>query len=278
MPALEWPLMRILLTNDDGLRAPGIEAMHAELLSLGEVFTVAPLEVQSATSHSVTYSAPLMAREMRISERMTGFAIDGRPADCVKLAIENLWPEHHPDHRRPDLVVSGMNMGCNVGIHVIYSGTVGAAIEAAFLGLPAIAVSLYLAGELKGRTFGEVRWDIAARHARAAIERCLAHGPLEPHSVLNINIPATTAEGPTPPIKVVPMNLAGLHDRYERRVSPAGQVYYWASGSGMEFQHTSTGSDVEALLAGHITITPLHYDLTDHARLRTWAARLASSD
>lgn len=266
--------MRILLTNDDGLRAPGIEAMHAQLLHLGKVFTVAPLEVQSATSHSVSFNVPLMAREMRLNERMTGLAIDGRPADCVKLAIENIWPEHFPDHPRPDLVVSGMNMGCNVGIHVIYSGTVGAAIEAAFLGLPAIAVSLYLADELKGGSMADVRWDVAARHARMAIERSLAHGPLEPHSVLNINIPATTADGPTPPMKVVPMNLAGLHDRYERRVSPNGQVYYWCSGSGMEFHHTSTGSDVEALLAGHITITPLHYDLTDHARLRTWAERL----
>ena len=270
--------MRILLTNDDGLRAPGIEALHAEMLQLGEVFTVAPLEVQSATSHSVTFNVPLMARQMRINDRMSGFAIDGRPADCVKLAIENVWPEHHPQHPRPDLVVSGMNMGCNVGIHVIYSGTVGAAIEAAFLGLPSIAVSLYVAGELKKRGFEDVRWDVAARHARHAIERCLEHGLPEPHSVLNINIPSTTEDGPLPPIKVVPMNLAGMADRYERRVSPNGQVYYWSSGDGMAFHHTATGSDVEALLAGNITITPLHFDLTDHTRLRMWQQRLGNSE
>ncbi len=269
--------MRILLTNDDGLRAPGIEALHAELLRLGEVFTVAPLEVQSATSHSVTFNVPLMARQMRINDRMTGFAIDGRPADCVKLAIENVWPEHHPQHPRPDVVVSGMNMGCNVGIHIIYSGTVGAAIEAAFLGLPSIAVSLYVESELNRRAYDKVRWDVAARHARQAIERCLEHGPLQPRSVLNINIPATTSEAPLPPIKVVPMNLGGMTDRYERRVAPNGQIYYWCVGDGMDFSETATGSDVEAMLAGNITITPLHFDLTDHGLLRIWEDRLCGA-
>ncbi len=269
--------MRILLTNDDGLRAPGIEALHGELLNLGEVFTVAPLEVQSAASHSVTFNVPLMARHMRINERMSGFAIDGRPADCVKLAIENVWPEHHPDHPLPDLVVSGMNMGCNVGIHVIYSGTVGAAIEAAFLGLPSIAVSLFVESERNRRAFENVRWDVAARHARHAIERCLEHGLPEPHSVLNINIPSTTADGPMPPIKVVPMNLSAMADRYERRVSPNGQVYYWCVGDGMAFHDTAAGSDVEAMLTGHITITPLQFDLTDHARLRMWRERMGGT-
>ena len=267
--------MRILLTNDDGLTAPGIVALHDEIAKLGEVFTVAPHTVQSATSHGVTFHTPLMVREMQVSERLRGLSVEGRPADCVKLAIDSLWPQRMGEGTRPDLVVSGMNMGCNVGIHVIYSGTVGAAIEAAFLGLPAIAVSLFVRGESKAGGFRGVRWDVAARHAREVIERCLSHGPLEPHSVLNINLPETIEDDPLPPVKVVPMNLAAMHDCYEQRTAPSGQRYYWVVGDGLRFRHTAQGSDVEELLAGNVTVTPLHYDLTDRARLRAWQDRLA---
>jgi 5'-nucleotidase len=118
----------ILLTNDDGIRAPG----------LGEIQVVAPETVQSATGHGITLTTPLLTQRVTVEETFTGTSVDGRPADCVKLAVAKLLP------RPPDLVVSGMNSGANVGINVIYSGTVAAAIEAAFLGLPAIAVSLYL--------------------------------------------------------------------------------------------------------------------------------------
>lgn len=267
--------MRILLTNDDGLRAPGIAALHDEVCRIGEVFTVAPLEVQSATSHSVTFGVPLMTRTMQVHDRMDGIAVDGRPADCVKLAIENLWKERYGADSRPDLVISGMNMGCNVGIHVLYSGTVGAAIEAAFLGIPSIAVSLHLRNEFSSASVSETRWDVAARHAREAIEEILAGEPLKKHSVLNINIPVTESDGPRPPIKVVPMNLAGLHDRYDRRESPVGAAYYWPVGDGMAFVDTAGGSDVEALLAGSITVTPLQFDLTSHAVLDNWRERLA---
>ncbi|MFG0275278.1 MAG: 5'/3'-nucleotidase SurE, partial [Phycisphaerales bacterium] len=182
--------MRILLTNDDGIRAPGIRAMHDALIDLegrhdgplGDVFTVAPATVQSATSHGVTFHEPLMVAETRIHDAMRGVAVDGRPADCVKLALSNIWTERHGENARPDLVVSGMNAGANVGINVIYSGTVAAALEAAFLGVPSIAVSLHL-----GR--GRPRFDIAARWARAAIERVIEEGLPSPHECININIP-----------------------------------------------------------------------------------------
>ncbi|CAG0961772.1 partial 5'-nucleotidase SurE, partial [Anaerolineae bacterium] len=139
--------MRILLTNDDGIRAPGIAAMYSALIDpvfgppLGEVFCVAPLEVQSATSHGVTFNSPLMTRTESIdigTPVVKGIAVDGRPADCVKLALSCLWPERFGEGSRPDLVISGMNAGANCGINVIYSGTVAAAIEAAFLGVPSI--------------------------------------------------------------------------------------------------------------------------------------------
>src|SRR5918994_1431005 len=130
--------MLILLTNDDGIMAPGIVAMYRELVKLGEVHVVAPGTVQSATGHGITLTTPLLTSRVTIENAFTGTAVDGRPADCVKLAVSQLLP------RQPDLVVSGMNAGANVGINVIYSGTVAAAIEAAFLGLPSIATSLYL--------------------------------------------------------------------------------------------------------------------------------------
>jgi 5'-nucleotidase len=259
--------MRILLTNDDGIQAPGIVALHHELRALGEVLAIAPLNVQSATSHGVTFDQPLFIREVTVGKDMRGIAVDGRPADCVKLAVEALWPERMGG--RPDLVVSGMNSGANIGINVIYSGTCAAALEAGSLGLPAIAVSLLMA------SWEKARFDVAARHAREAIELCLADGMLDTGEVLNLNLPATEAEGPRPPLEVVPMNLAPILDRYEKRSSPAGDTYYWPTGSGLVFQHTTAGSDVEALLLrGHLALTPLAHDLTEHARLERWRERL----
>ncbi|MFT5422842.1 MAG: 5'-nucleotidase [Phycisphaerales bacterium] len=200
--------MRILLTNDDGIDAPGIRALHAALTGIDpaskerfggpiggpdtEVYTVAPLTVQSATSHGVTFHEPLMTRPTPINGH-PGVAVDGRPADCVKVGLTELWPQRFGAGTRPDLVVSGMNAGANVGINVIYSGTVAAAIEAAFMGVPSIAVSQHL-----GR--GRPDFDCAARHARCAIEQILtADGGdlstvrLEKHEVLNINIPRCEA-------------------------------------------------------------------------------------
>src|SRR3954471_4728606 len=134
--------MLILLTNDDGIRAPGLLAIYRELTALGEVQVFAPETVQSATGHGITLDAPLLTDRVTVEGAFTGVAVDGRPADCVKVAIAKILP------RVPDLVVSGMNSGANVGINVLYSGTVAAAIEAAFLGLPSIAVSLYLRNEI----------------------------------------------------------------------------------------------------------------------------------
>ena len=325
--------MRVLLTNDDGIDAPGLRALHAALLG-GErgvdtidpvpglkpisdtpepVFTVAPLTVQSATSHGVTFHTPLMARPADLSGH-PGVAVDGRPADCVKVAVAELWPQRYGAGSRPDLVVSGMNAGANVGINVIYSGTVAAAIEAAFLGVPAIAVSLHL-----GR--GRPLFDLAARHARRAIDRVVASGLLGPHTVVNINVPrceapqaSTLAErtaaglpampqgalprgarndptetdavewdpitGPDAgvphdpeaemPIVVCPMNVHGIADRFDRRVSPAGQAYYWSAAGGFDFHATDPGTDVDLLFQRHITVTPLRFDLTNDATIGGW--------
>lgn len=272
--------MKILLTNDDGIDAPGIAAMHAAITDrdgffgapLGETTcTVAPLTVQSATSHGLTFHTPLMVSEHVISASMSGLAVDGRPADCVKLAISNLWPDRFGAGSKPDLVISGMNAGANCGVNIIYSGTVAAAIEAAFLGVPSLAVSLHI-----GKSKPD--FDAAARHARRAIEAILASGdgaPLRRHGCLNINVPVTESDGPMPPMVVCPMNLHGLVDKYDARTSPGGDPYYWAAGDGLDFHGNDAGADVDELFHRKITITPLSYDMTHHADLEVWRERMA---
>ncbi len=260
--------MKILLTNDDGIAAPGIAALFNSIRSLGEVVVIAPAGVQSAMSHGITFHRPLMTRETQVHGGMKGLAVEGTPADCVKLGLRTIWAERFGAGSKPDLVISGMNSGANVGINVIYSGTVAAAIEAAFLGVPAIAVSLYIEDP------GRVAWGRAADIARTAIDRVLEF-PLDAHRVISINVPPTESEdAQMPGLRVVRMNTAAGIDRHERRESPEGRAYYWPRGNGMEFFHTAEGSDVEALTARFVTITPLWYDLTDDASLATWQKRL----
>ncbi len=300
--------MQILLTNDDGIRAPGIQALHHAILGIvpgqpsshgvlggpqSRVLVIAPETVQSATSHGITYSEPLMVREMALRgfgdvATATGFAVDGRPADCVKLGVSALWPSRMGTPK-PDVLISGMNAGANCGINVIYSGTVAAAIEGAFLGISSIAVSLRL-----GR--GKVRFDLAAIRARHVLDRIFAAGGPKPYEVISINIPTTEDAMPKgtfapnsnelagvarvdpragdpmvmPPIRVCPMNVHGLIDRYERRTSPGGDEYYWPAGHGLDFHATEAGTDVDLLMDGYITVTPLTFDLTKHASVKGW--------
>ncbi len=262
--------MRILLTNDDGIHAPGIAAMHRALLApepLGEVLAVAPLTVQSATSHGITFHQPLMVRETRLNDH-DAVAVDGRPADCTKLALTNLWPERFGQGDRPDLVISGMNAGANCGINVLYSGTVAAALEAAFLGVPSIAVSLHLDA-------ARPDFDRAAAAARSTIDRLLTGGLPARHEALSINIPATEHLPENPDVVVCPMNTHALVDRYERRTSPGGDIYYWAAGHGLDFRGTDPGTDVHELFERRITVTPLGFDLTNRERLAFWKDRLS---
>ena len=205
-----------------------------------------------------------MVSEVEMMPGVQGTWVDGRPADCVKLALRELWEEKFGPGTRPDLTISGMNSGANIGINVIYSGTVAAAVESAFLGVPSIAVSLLLRDRKK------TQWDRAAEIGRAIIDRVLER-TLDPHEVVNINIPKTEApDQPMPEVRIVGMNSAPLDEAYERRTSPYGQVYYWAAGTGLKFARTSPDSDVEAVLEGHASVTPLSYVLTDDARMQTW--------
>lgn len=251
--------MRILLTNDDGIYAPGLRALRRELLSLGSVLVVAPATEQSATGHSVTLLNPLLVSEVFENDGKTfiGWAVEGRPADSVKLALLELLPDP------PDVIISGMNAGSNAGINVLYSGTVAAAIEGAFYRRTAIAVSLEYDKKIED-------FPTAARHARHVIEQILAHKPAD-GSLFNVNIPVLE-RGPIKGVKVMPQNVSPYYEKFDRRVNPRGRTYFWSSPEFL-CPDPHPGSDVEALAEGYITVTPLKFDLTDHARLtelKTW--------
>ncbi len=246
--------MLILLTNDDGISAPGIVAMYRELARLGEVTVVAPETVQSAAGHGITIGTPLLTSKMTIENTFTGIAVDGRPADCVKLAVNQLLPQ------QPDLVVSGLNAGANVGINVLYSGTVAAALEAAFLGLPAIAVSLHLREPIPADYAG------AAKICRETIQKILADG-LAGGQMMNVNVPALPPGQRPTGTKMVRQCTRPFIDTYERRQDPRGRDYFW-NNSIFTLGETDDDTDVAALRDGYVTMTPLQFDLTDHPLLR----------
>jgi 5'-nucleotidase len=230
--------MLTLLTNDDGIYAPGLAAMEKVLRRLGEVCVVAPSTEQSGVGHAITFLTPLTAKEVFDGARSRGWAVDGSPADAVKLGVGEFCP------RRPDLVVSGINSGLNAGINVLYSGTVAAAIEGAFFGITSVAMSL--------------EWDEHADYDRAAaiagdvLTGLLARRPAQ-GSLYNVNIPAQALRG-----------------RPELRVDPRGRSYYWATNDPPP-PPSPLESDVTALAAGHVTLTPLDYDLTHRGSLAALA-------
>jgi 5'-nucleotidase len=248
--------MLILLTNDDGIRAPGLKALYRELLSLGEVHVVAPETVQSATGHGITISTPLLTQQVTIDDGVVGIAVEGRPADCVKLAVSQILP------RQPDLVISGLNSGANVGINVIYSGTVAAALEAAFLGLPAIACSLYLRDEV------QPDYETASRRSVQTIRKILDAG-LEPGQIVSVNIPALRAGEREAGTRVVRQCTRAWIDTYDRRTDPRGREYFWNS-SIFKLGETDDDTDVAALRDGYVTITPLQFDMTHFLMLRDY--------
>ena len=258
--------MLALLTNDDGIYAPGLAAIETALSGRLETAVVAPATEQSGVGHAITFLTPLTAKEVFEGDRRRGWAVDGSPADAVKLGIAEFCP------RRPDLVISGINSGLNAGINVLYSGTVAAAIEGAFFGITSIAVSLEWDDHFE--------YDRAASMAVAVIERLLARKP-PAGSLFNINIPTAALQG-TPAVRVVPMSVARYGEAFERRVDPRGRNYYWASNDPPP-PPSAIESDITALRAGAITITPLDYDLTHRASIadladEDWAAAIADCE
>ena len=240
--------MQILLTNDDGVFAPGLRALRKELLRLGDVTVVAPALEQSGVAHAITLLTPLVVKQVDDEDGSTyGWMIEGSPADSVKLAICELMA------RPPDLIISGINAGSNAGINVLYSGTVAAAVEGAFFKITSIAVSLELSEHFD--------YPYAARHAVRVIEKILANKPAN-GSLFNVNVPAHS-RGEPKGIRVVPMGLGRYGEGFERRKDPRGRTYYWMTYNPPYNIH-GPETDVSSLSEGYITITPLHFDLTRH--------------
>jgi len=243
-------ILQILLTNDDGIYAPGLAALEHELRRLGEVCLVAPATEQSGVGHSITFLTPLICQEVFEGDCHRGWAVEGSPADCVKLGVSEFCGE------RPSLVVSGMNGGLNAGINVLYSGTVAAAIEGAFFGITSIAVSL---------EYDEhAQFEKAARIAGAVIKQILSYKDQHPQ-LYNLNIPTSAVDNPRG-VRVVPMDVSQYNERFIKRKDPKGRTYYWASNE-LPPQPGERESDQTALAQGFVTLTPLQYDMTQQSLL-----------
>lgn len=243
--------MRILLTNDDGIYAPGLSAMYAELIKLGQVEVAAPAANQSGVGHSITYLTPLIVQEVFLHDQHYGWEIAGSPADCVKLAMLELCPEP------PDLIVSGINSGANAGINVLYSGTVAAAIEGAFFGVMSIAVSLAMNPH--------PNYERSARQARDLIQQLLErhHGVAQ---LWNINFPESTVAGPRG-VRVLPMGVHRYNEFMEKRQDPRGRTYYWSGSDRQLSPPCPVDTDVQGMLDGYVTLTPLQFDMTQRQQL-----------
>jgi len=244
---------RILISNDDGVRAPGLAALADELRTIGRVTVVAPDRERSAASHSLTVEIPLRANYL--SDDVIGVA--GTPTDCVLLAIDNLLPE------TPHVVVSGINRGPNVGNDVTYSGTVAAAMEATILGVPAMAVSL---GHSES---GEYDYRFAARVARELTLLILDTG-LPEGTLLNVNVP-NIPESEIGGIEVARLGRQVYEDSIVPAVDPRGRTYYWIGGSSSNWKEQHD-TDIAALNRGCVALTPIHLDLTDYAAMDSIAS------
>ena len=247
--------MRILLTNDDGVFSPGLAALEQQLRHLGEVVVIAPSTEQSGVSHSITFLTPLTCKSIHREGRHWAWAVDGSPADCTKLAITELLKDNPVD-----LVVSGINDGLNAGINVLYSGTVAAAIEAAFFGITSVAVSLEYNPDSD--------FQAAAVIARNVIGGLIEHPDAKGH-LFNLNIPTVATESPKE-LKIVPMGLEQYGRSYEKRTDPGGRDYYWALWTEPPNAPPSR-SDLTELRNGNVTLTPLNFDMADHKLLSEMA-------
>lgn len=250
--------MDILLTNDDGIRAVGLRALYAALNKAGHrVHVAAPMTEQSAVGHAVTLFSPLRVKEVE-EAGFSGLGISGTPSDCVKLALSHLLP------KKPDMIVSGINAGANVGVDVLYSGTVSAATEGALAGVPAMAVSVddYHPEELSAQ----------AEYAVAMLEKDFWAG-FPGQCVLNLNFPSgplAAAKG----LRVCRQTSSTYRDWYDERNDPRGNPYYWLCGV-IPPENVDPDSDRGLLSRGYITVTPLTFDLTHTVYMDTLSRQLA---
>jgi 5'-nucleotidase len=244
--------MRFLLTNDDGIYAKGLSALYQELSKDAECLIVAPEVEQSAVGHAITIFRPLMVRRARKYGQFLGYAVTGTPADCVKIGVKEL------SDKPVDLVVSGINPGANVGINVLYSGTVSAATEGMIMGVPSMAISL--------DAHKDADFSFAARFARKMATFMLNDYTMKKIAI-NVNIP-NVPEEEIKGIVVTKQGRARLIENFEKRVDPRENIYYWLAGETKLSEYEEIDSDACALRKGMISITPIYYDLTRYDALK----------
>ncbi|MDY7001221.1 MAG: 5'/3'-nucleotidase SurE [Thermodesulfobacteriota bacterium] len=243
--------MDILLTNDDGIQAVGLRSLYRALIDSGhKVRVVAPVTEQSAVGHAITMAVPLRVKEFK-ENGFYGLGVTGTPVDCVKLALTTLLSQDPPD-----LVVSGINSGANVGVDILYSGTVSAATEGALMDRPALAISV--------EDFNPVDLSEQARYAAEFLEKP-PWKDLPRGCVLNLNFPSCSMDQ-AKALRVCPHTCAAYNDWYESRQDPRGRVYYWLDGV-IPSEKVSPGTDRNLLSQGHVTLTPLRFDFTDRETL-----------
>lgn len=242
--------MRILLTNDDGIFAPGLVALYQAVADMGDVSIVAPASPQSGAGHAITVRGPLVTDRVDVEKDFWGISVAGRPADCVKLAMRELMDVP------ADLVLAGINCGANVGINVLYSGTVAAAAEGAMLGARAVAFSVEMGGEPD--------FKAAAGRCRSLLETILA-GDLAPGQLVNVNIPSHEAGRPRG-VRITRQSTASASERYDCQTDKQGWTCYWLTDE-YSLEDPSKDTDVMALRDGYISVTPLRLDMTDPGRM-----------
>jgi 5'-nucleotidase len=246
--------MRILIANDDGYLAPGLAALVRACQGLGDIDVVAPEQNASGTSNALTLNRPLSVFEAQ-GEALKGFrVVNGTPSDCVHVALTGLLPH------RPDLVLSGINNGANMGDDTLYSGTVAAAMEGFLFGIPSIAFSQVDKG------WGHL--EAAAQVARAVVEQVLAQPPAQRPWLLNVNIP-NRVDALSLPRQITRLGRRHASEAVIRQTSPRGETIYWIGPAG-DAREAGEGTDFHATASGCVSITPLQVDLTDHAALPGW--------
>jgi 5'-nucleotidase len=248
--------LHILVCNDDGINSEGIYALVTELKKIADVTVIAPASQQSAVGHAITVSYPLRAVPFHKNGDFFGTAVEGTPADCVKLGIGFLLKE------KPDLVISGINHGSNTAVNIIYSGTVSAATEGTLLGIPSIAMSL--------TSYTNLDFTYSARFA-AKLALLVAERGLPAGTLLNVNVP-NIPESDIKGVMITKQGISIWQDRFDVRRDPANREYFWLTGT-MNVIDTDEDTDQIAVKNHYISVTPVHYDLTDRKlfeQMKSW--------
>ena len=237
---------KILIVNDDGIYSPGIQALADAMVEIGNVTIVAPDKEQSGKSHSLTLNDPIRLKTVNIKKGLKGWAVNGTPVDCVKVAIKYLF------NKKPDLVLSGINLGANLGKNLIYSGTVAAAYEGTVLGISSAAISL---DSFKGKNF------IVAKYVATKIANHLLNHKLPQGTMLNVNVPNINKKN-LKEFLVTKQGNQSFVDIYEKRIDPRGNAYFWIKGE-MINDDSSVEYDGKAVKSGYISVTPIQFRMTN---------------